>query len=89
MARFDVAFQEMPALAVQGGAADALFELGLAYCSGREVEVDLVEAHKWFNLAALRGNSEAKRYRSELASEMSRAEIGQAQRRAREWLAVH
>jgi len=88
MARFDVAFQEMP-LAAQSGAADALFELGLAYCSGRDVELDFIEAHKWFNLAALRGNSEAKRYRSELASEMSRAEIGQAQRRAREWLAVH
>jgi TPR repeat protein len=89
MARFDVAFHEMPALAAQGGAADALFELGLAYCSGRDGEVDLIEAHKWFNLAALRGNADAKRYRSELASEMSRAEIGQAQRRAREWLALH
>jgi TPR repeat protein len=89
MARFDVAFHEMPALSAQGGAADALFELGLAYCSGRDVGVDFIEAHKWFNLAALRGNGEAKRYRSELASEMSRAEIGQAQRRAREWLALH
>lgn len=89
MARFDVAFQEMPSLIAQGGAADALFELGLAYCSGRDVEVDLIEAHKWFNLAALRGNAEAKHYRTELAAEMSRAEIGQAQRRAREWLAVH
>jgi TPR repeat protein len=88
MARFDVAFQEMP-LASEAGAADALFELGLAYCSGRDVEIDFIEAHKWFNLAALRGNREAKHYRSELASEMSRAEIGQAQRRAREWLAVH
>ncbi len=89
MARFDVAFQEMPSLIAQGGAADALFELGLAYCSGRDVEVDLIEAHKWFNLAAARGNKEAKFYRSELAAEMTRAEIGQAQRRAREWLAVH
>lgn len=89
MARFDVAFQEMPEIVAQGGAADALFELGLAYCCGRDVEVDMIEAHKWFNLAALRGNSEAKRYRSELASEMSRVEIGQAQRRAREWLALH
>ena len=88
MARFDVAFQEMP-LAAEAGAADALFELGLAYCSGRDGEVDFIEAHKWFNLAALRGNREAKHYRSELASEMTRAEIGQAQRRAREWLAVH
>jgi uncharacterized protein len=89
MARFDVSFQEMPDIAAQGGGADALFELGLAYCSGRDGETDLIEAHKWFNLAALRGNSEAKRYRSELASEMSRDEIGQAQRRAREWLSRH
>jgi hypothetical protein len=89
MARFEVSFQEMPALTAQGGGADALFELGLAYCSGRDVEIDLIEAHKWFNLAALRGNREAKHYRSELASEMTRAEIGQAQRRAREWLSLH
>ena len=89
MARFDVSFHEMPDIAAQGGGADALFELGLAYCSGRDGEVDLIEAHKWFNLAALRGNGDAKRYRSELASEMSRAEIGQAQRRAREWLSRH
>ena len=89
MARFDVAFQEMSDIATPVGAADALFQLGLAYCSGRDGEIDLIEAHKWFNLAALRGNSDAKRYRSELASEMTRGEIGQAQRRAREWLSLH
>lgn len=89
MARFEISIQEFPDIAAQGGAGDALFQLGLAYCSGRDGEVDLIEAHKWFNLAALRGNSEAKFYRSELASEMSRAEIGQAQRRAREWLSRH
>jgi TPR repeat protein len=33
---------------------DALFELGLTYSTGRSgIPVDLVEAHKWFNLAAL------------------------------------
>ena len=89
MARFDVSFQELPDIAAPGGAADALFELGLAYCSGRDGEIDLVEAHKWFNLAALRGNGDAKRYRSELAGEMTRDEIGRAQRRAREWLSRH
>ncbi len=89
MARFDVSVQEFPDIAAQGGAADALFQLGLAYCSGRDGEVDLIEAHKWFNLAALRGNAEAKAYRSELAGEMSKADIGVAQRRAREWLSRH
>jgi TPR repeat protein len=73
----------------QGGRPDALFELGLRYCAGRDVPFDLVEAHKWFNIAALRGNSDAVRYRAELAAEMSKADIARAQRLAREWLALH
>ena len=48
-----------------------------------------MSAHKWFNLAAMRGNQDAKRYRMELAREMSKTEIAEAQRQAREWLARH
>jgi TPR repeat protein len=64
-------------------------ELGLMYCNGQDVETDYVTAHKWFNLAAMRGNDDAKRYRLELAREMSKAEIARAQRLAREWLTRH
>jgi TPR repeat protein len=53
------------------------------------VAIDLVSAHKWFNLAAMRGNDDARRYRVEIAREMSRAEIAEAQRQAREWLSRH
>ena len=35
--------------------ADALFDLGMLYASGRAGGIDLVSAHKWFNLAALKG----------------------------------
>ena len=66
-----------------------LFELGVNYSCGRKVEADLVEAHKWFNIAALRGDNEAARRRQEIAAEMSAYEIASAQRRAREWLSVH
>jgi uncharacterized protein len=59
------------------------------YCAGRDVDLDLVSAHKWFNLAAMRGNEDAKRYRMEIAGELSKAEIAEAQRQAREWLARH
>ena len=38
------------------GAPDALFELGMLYATGRDVAADLVVAHKWFNLAASRGD---------------------------------
>ena len=47
--------------------ADMLFELGMMYASGRSVPPDLVNAHKWFNLAAMKGNPEAARLRREVA----------------------
>jgi len=72
-----------------GSAPDALFQLGLMYCVGRDVELDLVEAHKWFNLAAMRGNEDARHYRLEISREMSKVQISRAQRLAREWIARH
>ena len=68
---------------------EVFFELGLMYASGRSVPTDLVSAHKWFNLAAMRGNGEATRLRREIAAEMSPAEIAAAQRAARAWLTTH
>jgi TPR repeat protein len=71
-----------------GGSAQALYELGVAYSTGSNgIEVDLVEAHKWFNLAALNGSREAQQCRAEIAEEMNAREIAEAQRQARAWLA--
>ena len=69
--------------------ADTMFELGMMYASGREVPVDLITAHKWFNIAAMKGHGEAPQLRREIAGEMKDAEIGQAQRAARDWLKTH
>jgi uncharacterized protein len=63
--------------------------LGMLYSSGREIPANLVTAHKWFNLAAMKGYAEAIRLRREIAAEMLDAEIGQAQRAARDWLKAH
>ena len=69
------------------GDPDALYELGVAYSTGTHgIAVDLVEAHKWFNLAALNGNMLAQECRAEIADEMSAREIAEAQRQARAWL---
>ncbi len=65
------------------------FARGLKYCLGRGVKQDLIQAHMWFNIAALRGHKEARQYRSELAAEMTRQEIAEAQRKAREWVSRH
>jgi len=65
---------------------EAFLQLGMANATGRDGAADLISAHKWFNLAALKGNREALRYRQEVAREMSETEIAEAQRAAREWL---
>ena len=70
-----------------GGNADALYELGVAYSTGTHgLSVDLIEAHKWFNLAALNGSSRGQESRAEIAEEMTAREIAAAQRQARAWL---
>jgi hypothetical protein len=67
----------------------AFLELGIKYTTGTALPVDLVSAHKWFNLAAMRGNPDAIRLRREIAAEMTIEEITTAQRAAREWATTH
>ncbi len=69
------------------GDMDALYDLGVAYSTGSGgIDVDLIEAHKWFNLAALNGSEEAMTCRAEISYEMTAREIAEAQRDARAWL---
>lgn len=84
MARFDMT-------ALDGGNlgeanADVFYELGMMYSTGRSVPADLVSAHKWFNIAAVKGNADAIRLRREIAQQMSESEIATAQRAARDWM---
>ena len=70
------------------GDVQALYELGVAYSTGTAgVEIDFIEAHKWFNLAALKGNLAAQECRADIAEDMTAREIAEAQRQARAWLA--
>ena len=74
----------------EAGDVEALFELGVTYSTGRGgAPVDLVEAHKWFNLAALSGCTRGQQCRAEISVEMSAREIAEAQRQARSWLGSH
>jgi TPR repeat protein len=65
---------------------DALFERGMYWASGRSGVVNLVAAHKWFNLAAVKGHAAASAMRREIAELMNEIEIASAQREARAWL---
>jgi TPR repeat protein len=87
--RYEIADIDGATLAPVNASGEVFFELGMMYASGRSVPTDLVLAHKWFNLAAMRGNGEATRLRREIADEMSAAEIAAAQRAARAWLTTH
>jgi uncharacterized protein len=73
----------------EAGEPDALFNLGLIYSTGDGVPLDYVSAHKWMSLAALKGSTEARTLRTELARDMSAAELAEAQRQAREWQRTH
>jgi TPR repeat protein len=75
--------------AAANGSSSAYFDLGVAYSTGSHgVGCDLIEAHKWFNLAASQGHEEAAWCRADVSDEMSAREIAEAQRRARQWLAA-
>ena len=71
------------------GCENAYIDLGVAISTASHgATCDLVEAHKWFNLAAARGHEEAAHCRAEVSDEMTAREIAEAQRRAREWLSA-
>ena len=86
MARLDMSEVAFAGLGEAPAGADAFFHLGMMYSVGRNVPTDYVSAHKWFNLAAMRGNPDAARLRREVAELMSDGEIAEAQRAARAWL---
>lgn len=88
MARFEMLEGTLGG-AGMGAQADILFELGMMYATGRDCEIDIVAAHKWFNIAAIKGSDRAAELRHELAASMTKIEIAQALRAAREWMTTH
>jgi uncharacterized protein len=66
---------------------EAFFRHGVRYATGQKGPVNLVEAHKWVNIAATLGSAAAKEYRRDLAGELTRAELAQALAAARDWFA--
>lgn len=66
-----------------GGDEIAAFELAMCYASGSGIAVDLVQAHRWFNVAAACGYQPALDWRHEIAMEMTAREVVEAQKLAR------
>ena len=90
MARFELTAPEMAALGQGPATADIFYQLGIRYSVGNSIEpADLVAAHKWFNIAAMKGCKDAITLRQEIAANMSPSDIAAAQRAARDWLRAH
>ena len=87
MARFDMNSMET----VMGGEtrADTFCNMGLMYATGRGCPIDLVSAHKWLNIAAIKGCDRAAELRADLAQTMSKIQLAEALRAAREWMTIH
>ncbi|MDL2402307.1 SEL1-like repeat protein [Rhizobium mayense] len=87
MARFEIPASEMAMMG--GNSADALCELGVIYATGRGCEADLVAAHKWLNIAAIKGSDRAAEFRADVAASLTKMELATALRAAREWMTTH
>ena len=79
--------------AAEQGSAAGQINLGFMYSKGKGVPQDYVQAHKWYNLPAskLKGGmrENAANLRDGVAKEMTREQIAEAQRLAREWAEKH
>jgi TPR repeat protein len=88
MARFEMYNTDNAAMGGEAR-ADVFCDMGLMYATGRGCAVDLVSAHKWLNIAAIKGSERAAELRSDLAQTMSKLELAAALRAAREWMTMH
>jgi hypothetical protein len=88
MARFEISTTEM---VMMGGksSAEALCELGVNYATGRGCAVDRVAAHKWLNIAAIKGSDRAAELRADVGAMLTKIELAAALRAARDWMTTH
>ena len=70
--------------AAEQGCANAQHNLGLMYAFGEGVPEDYVQGYAWFNLAAAQGGKQAKEFRDNLRSRMTRDQVAEAQELSRE-----
>ena len=71
--------------AAEQNLADAQYNLGVCYDSGEGVAKDEVEAYKWWLLAAGQGNDDAKYNMTIVENKMSREQIAEGRRLARDF----
>ena len=76
-------------LAANQGYAKAQYNLGVMYVIGEGVPKDNATTYMWWNIAASKGYPAARKKLDILEKKMSPAQIAEAQRMTREWVAKH
>lgn len=71
--------------AARQGHVAAQLNLGDFYAKGHGVKRDPMEAYFWLSLAAIQGNAWAAARRDKISGRMTRAQIGAAEARVRNW----
>jgi len=71
--------------AAEQGLVSAQYNLGMCYLNGAGVPDDIGEAYKWFFLAGASGNIQARTARTELAHQMTAAQMTEAEAEAKLW----
>ena len=69
-------------MAAEQGHVSAQYNLGNKYAKGKGVPQNNAEAYVWFNLSAASGHEDAAENRNKYASELSRDELAESQRRS-------
>jgi len=85
---YDLAYEGFLALSEKGSSISQYF-LGEMCLKGMGILQDFSQAHMWFNIAASRGHKKAKAHLDRLTIKMSRDQIAEAQKLAREWVAIN
>jgi TPR repeat protein len=88
MARFEMHNSDTATLGGEAR-AETFCDMGLMYATGRGCPVDLIAAHKWLNIAAIKGSDRAAELRADLSHSMTKMQLAEALRAAREWMTMH
>ncbi|MCG3774582.1 MAG: Secretory immunoglobulin A-binding protein EsiB [Nitrospira sp.] len=72
-------------LAADQGEALAQTKMAIIYDEGQGVPQNIVQAYKWYSLAATNGDKPANELRNTITSQMTPAQIAEAQKLAQEW----
>ncbi len=74
--------------AAEQGHVIGQYKLAAMYAKGEGVPRNYTLAHMWFDLASASGNEEAREQHDKIAEQMTPAQVAEAQRLAREWMAA-